>query len=402
MWRRGALVVSLALLAAGCAWVQPGFGPSRRAYQPFEPSIRAGNVASLRVAWTATLDGAVHDPLVTRDAVYAGTPASVYDLALADGSTSWTTTLTDPALPFNVLAGISLAHGAIVAPRLDFHGSSLQQLDPSTGAVETPLPGGGGVDAAVTRGTTLVAPTFQWGTFFCLYGVVVIDLNGPTRQWSTAFPDTSCSATNAPPTSAAVSSTMLYVARGPVVAAFPLADPSCGQPTEAFCTPAWTTDVGDTATSPVLGRGGRTLYVGTAGGDLVALDTSSGAIEWRGVVGAAIHAPPALHRQLYVGAADGSLTAFDPAGCGSLTCAPRWRASTGSAIDVQPAIASGVVYTGSHDGSVDAFAARGCGHATCAALWSTTTGSAITGAPAVAFGHLLVGTDDGRLVAYSR
>jgi outer membrane protein assembly factor BamB len=395
------LVASLfALVLTGCVWSQPGFGPDRQAFQPFEHSINAGNVGSLQVAWNATLDGIVADPISVSGAVYANTPTSVYEFRLGDGSPVWATKLTDPTLPFQTLSRVSATHGMIVAPRLDFHGSSLQRLNAATGAIEAPLPGLGGVDAAITRGDTLVAPTLQWGTNFCLYGIVAIDVTGPTRLWQTPFPDTSCSVTNYRPTSAALSSTTVYVGRGPAIVAYPLSEPNPCPTPPGYCAPAWSTDVGGTATTPVLSSDGVTVFAGTAAGDLVALDASSGAINWRAKIGAAITAPPALHDQLYVGATDGTLTAFNPAGCGAGTCNPRWHASTGSAITVQPAVANGVVYTGSSDGGVHAFAA-GCRSATQFALWSANAGSAITGAPAVALGHLLVGTHDGHLVAYS-
>ncbi len=401
MLRRSAGVAALlALVLTGCAWSQPGFGPDRQAFQPFEHSINPDNVGSLKVAWTATLDGTVADPISENGAVYANTSTAVYEFRLGSGSQVWRTKLTDPALPFQTLSRVSATHGMIVAPRLDFHSSSLQRLNATTGAIEAPLPSLGGVDAAITRGNTLVAPTFQWGTNFCLYGIVAIDVSGPTRLWQTPFPDTSCSVTNYRPTSAAVSSTTLYVGRGPVIVAYPLIEPSPCPTPPGYCAPVWSTDVGGTATTPVLSRDGATVYAGTAAGDLVALDASSGEIKWRAKVGAAINVPPALHDQLYVGATDGTLTAFRPAGCGAAICNPRWHASTGSAITVQPAVANGVVYTGSRDGAVHAFAA-GCHSATNPALWSANAGSAITGAPAVAFGHLLVSTDDGHLVAYS-
>lgn len=78
-----------------------------------------------------------------------------------------------------------------------------------------------------------------------------------------------------------------------------------------------------------------------------------------------------------------------------------WTAATGSPIQVQPAVAGGVVFTGSANGSLHAFAAAGCGTASCDELWSADTGTAaITGAPAVSQGRLYVGTADGRVVAY--
>jgi outer membrane protein assembly factor BamB len=78
----------------------------------------------------------------------------------------------------------------------------------------------------------------------------------------------------------------------------------------------------------------------------------------------------------------------------------RWRASTGSAIDVPPTVAGGVVFTGSHDGGVHAYAASGCGASTCPALWSTSVGAAVSDQPMVDSGLLHVPTADGRLVTY--
>ena len=189
MRQRSTLVASLfALVLTGCVWSQPGFGPDRQAFQPFEHSINPGNVGSLKVAWTATLDGTVADPISENGAVYANTSTSVYEFRLGNGSQVWVTKLTDPTFPFQTLSRVSATHGMIVAPRLDFHGSSLQRLNATTGAIEAPLPSLGGVDAAITRGDTLVAPTLQWGTNFCLYGIVAIDVTGPDSAVANAVP----------------------------------------------------------------------------------------------------------------------------------------------------------------------------------------------------------------------
>jgi outer membrane protein assembly factor BamB len=112
------------------------------------------------------------------------------------------------------------------------------------------------------------------------------------------------------------------------------------------------------ALAPRAGSSSDLLYVPTADGRIVAVDTTREEVVWEGVTG------------------------------------------TGSAIGVQPTVAGGLVFTGSADGTLHAFPAAGWGAPTCAPVWSATTGSEITGAPAVSGGRLYVGTADGRLIAY--
>lgn len=173
--------------------------------------------------------------------------------------------------------------------------------------------------------------------------------------------------------------------------------PGCGTDTRGDECPLWATPIDGIAQPVVIAPGQRTLYTGTGAGTIYALDATTGTVQWSASVGAAVSASPALADGiLYVPTADGPLVALDTAGT------RLWEASTGARIGVQPAVAGGVVYTGSDDGSVDAFDAAGCGAPTCAALWSAETGNRITGAPAVSGGQLYVGTADGRLVAYAR
>jgi outer membrane protein assembly factor BamB len=173
--------------------------------------------------------------------------------------------------------------------------------------------------------------------------------------------------------------------------------PGCGTDTRGDECPLWATPIDGIAQPVVIALGQRTVYTGTGAGTIYALDATTGTVQWSASVGAAVSASPALADGiLYVPTADGRLVALDTAGT------RLWEASTGARIGVQPAVAGGVVYTGSDDGSVDAFDAAGCGAPTCAALWSAETGNRITGAPAVSGGQLYVGTADGRLVAYAR
>jgi outer membrane protein assembly factor BamB len=180
------------------------------------------------------------------------------------------------------------------------------------------------------------------------------------------------------------------------VRAFPVATapPSCGLgPAPDLLCPAWATPVdGEMATSPVLGEGETTVYVGTDAGTLYALDAATGAVEWTAAVGAGIVDPPALaDGKLYVPTGDGDLVVLAAGGCGAATCSPLWQGATGSPIRVQPAVAGGVVFTGSADGTVAAFDAAGCGAAACPSLWDADAGGAVSGAPAVSGGRLYVG-----------
>jgi outer membrane protein assembly factor BamB len=76
-----------------------------------------------------------------------------------------------------------------------------------------------------------------------------------------------------------------------------------------------------------------------------------------------------------------------------------WEGAAGDNLQVQPAVAGGLVFTGATDGSVHAFEAGGCDAATCTPLWSTSVGAAVRGDPAVSNGTLYVGTT-GALVAF--
>ena len=79
------------------------------------------------------------------------------------------------------------------------------------------------------------------------------------------------------------------------------------------------------------------------------------------------------------------------------TCAPLWTAATGSEIEATPAVVNGVVYVGAIDGTLfgfDAAGSTGCSGTpvkTCAPLWKAATGSPLSGSPAVANGVVYVG-----------
>jgi outer membrane protein assembly factor BamB len=196
-----------------------------------------------------------------------------------------------------------------------------------------------------------------------------------------------------------------YVVTGTAVSslnAYAIDDPelTCGSSGTEEC-PLWTASLdGWIVGRPVIGDEGATLYVGTEGGTLYALDAATGDVSWTAPMGSAVTESPALaHDTLYVPTASGDLVAVAAGGCGADVCSPAWSASTGSPLTVQPVVAGDVVITGSEDGALRAFDAAGCGEATCPALWSASAGAEVSGM--AADGTLYVGTGDARLLAYA-
>src|SRR4029453_6087902 len=94
----GALGVSL----AGC-WPQPGQGPDRTAYNPFESALTSTSVSDLQLRWSADLgDGIVGSPCVAPAGIHASvTVGPNLDLASYSpgGQLRWRQRLwTDPGL----------------------------------------------------------------------------------------------------------------------------------------------------------------------------------------------------------------------------------------------------------------------------------------------------------------
>ena len=410
----------LALGLSGC-WPAPGQGPNRDAFNPFESTLTAANVASLTEAWSAPLDGPNFQPVtnpggeivVGHGGVYVNDSKGVYRFDVADGTRAWKRTV--PAFPFEHFPEI--AQPIVVGDRLLVGYGSVGDaggvapdwrswwLDPATGATLADGPSGG-APMAVRGSQAALDFAICIQPQICAGRYTVVDLD-TGEALSTA--GTGPHLGNYQPST--LGRERLYrsgidlQATSSRVQAFPLVAPGEAAP---LWSQAIEPETG--ATAPVLSADESTLFVGTGfggpGHTLYALDTATGSIEWTADVGAGVAAAPALaDGLLYVPTTDGDLVVLDADGCGAATCAPLWSAAaTGSSMAQQPAVAGGVVYTGSVDGSVHAFAAQGCGVATCAPLWSASTGAPIVGGPVVSGGRLYVvsATDfaSGRVVAY--
>lgn len=413
-WAAVAVVLVLAL--AGC-WPAVGQNPDRTATNPFETQLTTATVGGLRELWdTAVGTGEVGPPIVDGGGVIAR--STQYSLARVDARTGellWTwwppvdppefLTVSDPHI---VDGRLLVGYGV----RIFWEAS---WVDPATGAELGDAPYGGLVRAV--RGDLVLVESFAYGsltpvgvyigvvdraTGTSTGGLAAIVDGGTMPQWTLGAGALFNSGPGLPATADPYSGVN-------VVRAFPLADidATCGPPEyDVFACPTWMTEVGSLPTAPVVGPGGTTVYVGTAAGEVVALDAASGAVKWRAAVGAAVAEPPALaDGVLYVGTAAGKVVAVDADGCGAPTCPTLWSATVGSgAVATQPAVggsgSKAVVYAATTSGDVAALAAVGCGRATCRRLWSGSVGADVSSGPIVSTGRVIVGTADGRLVAF--
>ena len=176
---------------------------------------------------------------------------------------------------------------------------------------------------------------------------------------------------------------------------------------------------------------GDTLYIGTAQGELLALDRSSGETIWRFVLrgqqqtdraiygrvavdgdmvylggydsilyalsqdgdliweervgGAIVGGPVVAEGMVLVGSSDGNLYAF-----GVEDESEKWRFTTGDKVWSSPHVVDGVAYFGSLDHNVYAVSLDDGGE-----VWQFSTGGAVTASPLVFGGRVYVGSFDG-------
>ena len=147
--------------------------------------------------------------------------------------------------------------------------------------------------------------------------------------------------------------------------------------------------------TPVLLTPDGAVVVGTTGGDLIALDASSGAERWRQDVGEPLALAPALMPDggVVVVTGNGSVVAHAPDG------SERWRQWIGATVTAAPSTsADGVTYVADLDGTLSALAP-----ADGAFLWRTYLGgtnrAGLTTTPVQSAGWIYVGRSDGALLA---
>ena len=147
---------------------------------------------------------------------------------------------------------------------------------------------------------------------------------------------------------------------------------------------------------------GDVLYIGTAEGELVALDRGSGERLWkfelRGVeeTDRAIYGTPAVaDNTVYIGGYDSTLYALsldDQGGYKEL----KWQERLGDSIIGSPVVADGLVLVGSSDGNLYAFDVTEGGEE-----WKFSAGDKVWSTPAVVEGVVFFGSIDGNVYAVS-
>jgi len=183
----------------------------------------------------------------------------------------------------------------------------------------------------------------------------------------------------------------------------------------------WAFDAGDSVlSSPTVvtdESGTRTVFVGDTGGNVSALNATTGKPFWRFETGDAVRSSPTVvnvsgtaGRTVFVGSSDGTVYALDAA-----TGEHRWTFETGGPVKSSPTVIDdavggrenpadgGTVFVGSSDGNVSALNA-----ATGERVWRFETGDAVQSSPTVASvpaGNnstdriVFVGSDDGNVSA---
>ncbi|HEY7032088.1 MAG TPA: PQQ-binding-like beta-propeller repeat protein [Thermomicrobiales bacterium] len=136
------------------------------------------------------------------------------------------------------------------------------------------------------------------------------------------------------------------------------------------------------------------LYVGSADGNLYALDAVTGQERWRFEAGAGIASSPAVvDGTVYVGVGDSTMNAFVLA-VDAATGRERWRLDVEGPVVSAPLVADGAVYLGTNAGVLYAINA-----ATGGERWQFAAGSTIWAAPSYADGTVFVGSWDTNLYA---
>jgi outer membrane protein assembly factor BamB len=413
-------VVVAALALAGC-WPVPGGNADRTAHNPFESTFTPDTVGDLEPAWVADLGpGATGPVMIDLGGVFVRVGSEVTRLQFADGAEAWTWRLPDGVPDISSVGEPLVVDGRVLIGygfgNLGGHWFGTA-VDPATGATDAGPAATGLLQTA--RGPIVVGMTVSFGSGTpILVAYSMTDVSGATEVGGGPLAIEQFGSGSIGEMTVGTQGVfhagngLLPAAGGGVtqgggVRRFPLdAQTGCGPPTaEVFACPTWATPLA-TVTGVVIGPG-EMLYVGRAGGAVVALDGATGAVLWETPVGANVSATPALAGGvLYVPTADGDLVAVDAGGCGAATCDPLWSAAIdGTAISEQPAVSGdgedAVVFVGTSGGTVAAVAAAGCGYSTCGApLWEASVGAAVTGAPAVSAGRVIVGTSSGQVAAF--
>lgn len=133
------------------------------------------------------------------------------------------------------------------------------------------------------------------------------------------------------------------------------------------------------------------VYFGSLGGNVDALNASNGSLLWSYDIGPVYSSPDVINGVVYI-AADSTVYAFN-----ALNGVKLWNNTISSAywaIESSPAVANGVLFIGSNNHNLYALNATNGKQ-----LWAYTTGLWVQSSPVVSNGVVYVESDDGNLYA---
>jgi outer membrane protein assembly factor BamB len=351
--------------AAPVNWPQFRFNQARTGVQPFEATLNASNVPTLRLSFSDQLGQLVDasSPAVVNGVAYIGSSDGTLWAYSANGcgQSLCTTPLWQSTNLAQILSSPTVAGGLV------FVGSqtSFSSNDGKLNAF-----------SAHGCGQSVCAPLWQG-----LAGPQSILESSPAVAGGTVF------------VGAFDGKLYAFSATG------------CGA---ATCQPLWTGSTGGTIeSSPTVVNG--TVYIGSDDGNLYAFKASGcGASTcqplWKGSIGgpAFSSSPAVVGGKVFIGS-DHFLSAFTATGCGGDTCQPLWQGANGSDfVNGSPAVFNKRVYIGLENG-VGVFSAAGCGQALCAPLWQlfgSGAQAAVLSSPTVANGVVYAGRNTGEVLAW--
>jgi outer membrane protein assembly factor BamB len=404
--RSGIATVLLATTMLGGCWIQPGFGPTRQGFTPFDGGTTNANIGDLEFAWRREVAAFPNRPIVVGQRIVATGSTQVKAFDLHSGSLLWEhdhTNTDDPTYSPQLGDPIWSYDGRIHVPATVFRFGGNFSYDVDTGAVS-----GGPGTGPVTIGTPAFGPEASVslsGAFSPAGSLIELRTSGVR-----GLVHFSTTPTGGP----AITDPMLnhdsaWVGAGTHMLRFTLnscsAIPAPFPP--GYCFPTRTLTLSGTARTPAAIDTTR-IAMTDMSGDLAVFDAAANAIVWKANVGA-IPAPPAVAGETIVVVDHlGGVRAYSADGCGAATCSPLWSADAGAGVRTQPAIAGGVVYVGTADGTVLAFSLAGCGTPSCAPLWTGDANAAgvassvVAAGPVLADGMVFVMLQNGELVAFAR
>lgn len=144
---------------------------------------------------------------------------------------------------------------------------------------------------------------------------------------------------------------------------------------------------GQVHSSPTVSNG--LVFVGSDGGKVYALNSSTGALVWSYTTASAVRSSVAFAGGVVFFGSGSRVYAVN-----ATTGVPMWSYLTGNTIESSPAVANGMVFVGSNDHKVYALNA-----ATGTLMWSYETGDFVDSSPAVSDGIVYVGSCDYRVYA---